>query len=52
MAQLCWRSPIDDTAARRAAEIVLRADVAVKVASVEDLKIVLDQRLGKATTSS
>src|SRR3981081_88228 len=35
-----------DTAARRAAEIVLRADVAVKVASVEDLKIVLDQRLG------
>ena len=36
----------NDTAARRAAEIVLRADVAVKVASVEDLKIVLDQRLG------
>src|SRR6266702_7748180 len=36
----------DDTAARRAAEIVLRADVTVKVASVEDLKIVLDQRLG------
>jgi general secretion pathway protein E len=35
-----------DTAARRAAEIVLRADVAVKVASVEDLAIVLDQRLG------
>ena len=36
----------NDRAARRAAEIVLRADVAVKVASVEDLKIVLDQRLG------
>ncbi|HXQ04123.1 MAG TPA: ATPase, T2SS/T4P/T4SS family, partial [Bradyrhizobium sp.] len=35
-----------DTAARRAAEIVLRADVAIKVASVEDLAIVLDQRLG------
>jgi general secretion pathway protein E len=35
-----------DTAARRAAEIVLRADVAVKVASVEDLAIVLDQRVG------
>jgi general secretion pathway protein E len=35
-----------DTAARRAAEIVLRADVAVRVASVEDLTIVLDQRLG------
>ncbi len=35
-----------DTAARRAAEIVLRADVAIKVASVEDLTIVLDQRLG------
>jgi general secretion pathway protein E len=35
-----------DTAARRAAEIVLRADIAIKVASVEDLTIVLDQRLG------
>ena len=35
-----------DTAARRAAEIVLRADVAIKVASAEDLAIVLDQRLG------
>jgi general secretion pathway protein E len=35
-----------DTAARRAAEIVLRADVVIKVASVEDLAIVLDQRLG------
>ena len=35
-----------DTAARRAAEIVLRADVEIKVASVEDLTIVLDQRLG------
>src|ERR1700724_1507460 len=35
-----------DTAARRAAEIVLRADVAIKVASVEDLPVALDQRLG------
>lgn len=35
-----------DTAARRAAEIVLRRDVAIKVASVEDLTVVLDQRLG------
>src|ERR1700730_9314776 len=35
-----------DTAARRAAEIVLRADVAIKVASVEDLTVALDQRLG------
>jgi general secretion pathway protein E len=35
-----------DTAARRAAEIVLRADIAIKVASVEDLTIILDQRLG------
>ena len=35
-----------DTAARRAAEIVLRADVAIKVASVEDLSVALDQRLG------
>ena len=35
-----------DTAARRAAEIVLRRDVAIKVASVEDLAVVLDQRLG------
>jgi general secretion pathway protein E len=35
-----------DTAARRAAEIVLRADVAIKVASVEDLTIILGQRLG------
>jgi general secretion pathway protein E len=35
-----------DTAARRAAEIVLRADIAIKVASVEDLAIILDQRLG------
>jgi len=44
-AVLAFADP-NDTAARRAAEIVLRADVAVKVASVEDLKIVLDQRLG------
>ena len=36
-----------DTAARRAAEIVLRADVAIKVASVEDLMVVLDRRLGE-----
>ena len=35
-----------DTAARRAAEIVLRSDVAIKVASVEDLTVALDQRLG------
>src|ERR1700732_1107739 len=35
-----------DTAARGAAEIVLRADVAIKVASVEDLTVALDQRLG------
>ena len=35
-----------DTAARRAAEIVLRQDVAIKVASVEDLTIALDRRLG------
>ena len=35
-----------DTAARRAAEIVLRTDVAIKVASVEDLAVVLDRRLG------
>src|SRR4030088_1291042 len=35
-----------DRAARRAAEIVLRADVTIKAASVEDLTIVRDQRLG------
>ena len=35
-----------DTAARRAAEIVLRRDVTIKVASVEDLTVVLDLRLG------
>jgi general secretion pathway protein E len=35
-----------DTAARRAAEIVLRRDVTIKVASVEDLTVVLDRRLG------
>ena len=35
-----------DTAARRAAEIVLRQDITIKVASVEDLAIVLDRRLG------
>jgi general secretion pathway protein E len=35
-----------DTAARRAAEIVLRQDVTLKVASVEDLAVTLDRRLG------
>ena len=36
-----------DTAAQRAAEIVLRRDVTIKVASVEDLSVVLDRRLGE-----
>ena len=36
-----------DRAAQRAAEIVLRRDVSVKVASVEDLSVVLDRRLGE-----
>ncbi|MGA7481450.1 MAG: type II/IV secretion system protein, partial [Bradyrhizobium sp.] len=36
-----------DRAAQRAAEIVLRRDVTLKVASVEDLKVVLDRRLGE-----
>jgi general secretion pathway protein E len=36
-----------DRAAQRAAEIVLRRDVAIKVASVEDLTVVLDRRLGE-----
>jgi general secretion pathway protein E len=35
-----------DSAAHRAAEIVLRRNVAVTVASVEDLTVVLDRRLG------
>ena len=35
-----------DAAARRAAEIVLRGDVTIKVASVDDLLVVLDRRLG------
>jgi general secretion pathway protein E len=35
-----------DMAARRAAEIVLGADVAIKVASFEDITIALNQRLG------
>jgi general secretion pathway protein E len=35
-----------DRAAQRAAEIVLRRDVVLKVASVEDLTVVLDRRLG------
>ena len=39
-----------DTAARRAAEIVLRRDVTLKVASVEDLAVVLDRRLGDDET--
>jgi general secretion pathway protein E len=39
-----------DTAAQRAAEIVLRRDVTIKVASVEDLSVVLDRRLGEDTT--
>jgi len=34
-----------DRAAQRAAEIVLRRSVAIKVASVEDLAVVLDRRL-------
>jgi general secretion pathway protein E len=36
-----------DKAAQRAAEIVLRRGVALKVASVEDLNVVLDRRLGE-----
>jgi general secretion pathway protein E len=36
-----------DKAAQRAAEIVLRRDIQVTVASVEDLKVVLDRRLGE-----
>jgi len=36
-----------DRAAQRAAEIVLRRDVRITVASVEDLKVVLDRRLGE-----
>jgi len=36
-----------DKAAQRAAEIVLRRDVVLKVASVEDLNVVLDRRLGE-----
>ena len=39
-----------DTAAQRAAEIVLRRDVMIKVASVEDLSVVLDRRLGEDMT--
>jgi general secretion pathway protein E len=35
-----------ETAARRAAEIVLGTDVAIKVASFEDIAVTLDQRLG------
>src|ERR1700744_5773358 len=36
-----------DSAAQRAAEIVLRRDVVITVASVEDLSVVLDRRLGE-----
>jgi len=36
-----------DKAAQRAAEIVLRRGVTLKVASVEDLNVVLDRRLGE-----
>jgi general secretion pathway protein E len=36
-----------DKAAQRAAEIVLRRDVTLTVASVEDLNVVLDRRLGE-----
>ena len=36
-----------DRAAQRAAEIVLRRDVTITVASVEDLSVVLDRRLGE-----
>src|SRR6202163_562697 len=36
-----------DNAARRAAEIVLGADVAIKVASFEDITVALNQRLGE-----
>ncbi|MGJ5181210.1 GspE/PulE family protein [Bradyrhizobium oligotrophicum] len=37
-----------DQAVRRAAELVLGADTIVKVASHEDIAVVLDQRLGEA----
>src|ERR1700740_3105823 len=50
-----YRSPLGDTvlavadptnqSAQRAAQIVLGADVAIKVATFEDLAVVLDQRL-------
>ena len=36
-----------DIAARRAAEIVLGADVSIKVASFEDITVALNQRLGE-----
>jgi general secretion pathway protein E len=41
-----------DQAAQRAAEIVLRRDVRMTVASVEDLKVVLDRRLGEDSAES
>jgi len=41
-----------DKAAQRAAEIVLRREVALKVASVEDLNVVLDRRLGEDSTEA
>ncbi|MDH6258177.1 GspE/PulE family protein [Bradyrhizobium sp. BR13661] len=39
-----------ETAAMRAAQIVLGADIAVKVASFEDIAVALDQRLGSNDT--
>src|SRR6202521_4279592 len=44
-AVLAVADPADD-AARRAAEIVLGADIAIKVASFEDITVALNQRLG------
>src|SRR3569833_1310945 len=39
-----------DQAARRAAELVLGSDIAVRIASHEDLAVVLDRRLADTTT--
>jgi general secretion pathway protein E len=41
-----------DSAAQRAAEIVLRRQVTITVASVEDLAVVLDRRLGDDSAES
>jgi general secretion pathway protein E len=41
-----------DSAAQRAAEIVLRRQVTITVASVEDLTVVLDRRLGDDSAES